>query len=88
MKTLSQISEALTAAALPEYIKPAQITDLAAAIERSISHTEITKMQGDGDKLVELLEDTDAVTELDYVLENDGSLDVWWDGEDFRIRIV
>lgn len=88
MPTYQTISEALTRAALPDYFTAAEITDLAAAIDRSISHTEIANMEGDAEKILELLEDTEAVTSFDSAQEDRGT-DVWGtiNGEDFRILI-
>jgi hypothetical protein len=76
-------------------INQAVIAEIKSAIARSISHTEIVRVNVTGKAAqTEALEDVsrlDEVAECDYAKENDGSLDVWGtteDGSEFRIRII
>ena len=63
-------------------------TNIESAIARSISHTEIVRVN-----VSDIRAALDAVRvisdECDYARENDGSLDVWGllNGSDFRIRV-
>tara|TARA_R110000868_G_scaffold139147_1_gene353883 strand:- start:144 stop:356 length:213 start_codon:yes stop_codon:yes gene_type:complete len=64
-------------------------TTIESAIERSISHNEIVRVNVDD---IQAARDTAGLIadECDSAMENDGSLDVWGalNGSDFRIRIV
>lgn len=60
------------------------------AIGRSISHNEIVLViTADPREALANIDNDENVTDLDYVVENNGDLDVWGTrlGEDFRIRI-
>jgi len=70
-------------------------TEIKSAIARSISHTEIVRVNVSGKAAqTEALNDVsrlEEVAECDYANENDGSLDVWGttaDGSEFRLRVI
>jgi hypothetical protein len=68
------------------------------AIKRSVSHTEIVKVEVAWPKddrsaeetILDWLDKVDGTDDVDCVQENDGSYDVWGkkDGSDFRLRLV
>lgn len=73
-------------------------SDLAAAISRSISHTERvtvevtwpTDSRTAEETILDWLDEIEGVEAPDCAQENDGSYDVWGQrsGEDFRLRLV
>lgn len=67
------------------------LSDINAAIGRSISHNEIVRVTVEDEKeALSYLDECGRIEDLDHARENDGSLDVWGtrQGEDFRLRIV
>lgn len=65
-------------------------TEIKPAIARSISHNEIVLIEvKDPKQMMEVIENDENVTDLDYATENNGDLDVWGTrlGEDFRLCI-
>lgn len=66
------------------------LTEIKPSIARSISHNEIVLVEvKDPKQMLEVIENDENVTDLDYATENNGDLDVWGTrlGEDFRLRI-
>lgn len=64
-------------------------TETELAIKRSISHTEIVRVEcEDPAQLADWI--ADNYDDVDHARENDGSLDVWGkrSGEDFRLRLA
>lgn len=60
------------------------------AIARSISHSEIARVEAeDQQEMLSTIDNDENVSNLDHATENNGDLDVWGErlGEEFRIRI-
>lgn len=67
------------------------ISDINAAIGRSISHNEIVRVTVEDEKeALSYIDECGRIESYDHARENDGSLRVWGirQGSDFRIRII
>ena len=65
-------------------------TEIKPALDRSISHNEIVLLVVEDAKLaLTRINNDENVTELDYVITNDGDFDLWGKrlGDDFRLLI-